>query len=136
MESMKTKRVLGAVGVLIAIAAGINASGCKLLKKVAKSQKYGAIAFDEKTGGWGYSYDKLGEEAAKSAATKKCTTCTVRLTWQKGCGALAQSTTKKEIMTTGTGFNRPAAETAAKAECTSKGGETCKVVVWACNSSK
>ena len=73
---------------------------------------------------------------AKSAATKSAPTCTVRLTWQKGCGALAQSTTKKEIMNAATGFNRPAAENAAKAECTSKGGETCKVVVWACNSSK
>ena len=135
MGSLKMKRTLMAVGVSVAII-GIGASGCKLLQKVAKSQKYGAIAFDEKTGGWGYSFDQLGEETAKSAATKECKTCTVRLTWQKGCGALAQSTTKKEIMNAAIGFNRPAAENAAKAECAAKGGETCKVVVWACNSSK
>jgi hypothetical protein len=59
----------------------------------------------------------------------------VRLTWNQGCGALAQSTSKAEIMTTGTGSNRPAAEGAAKTECASKGGGTCKVLVYACNST-
>lgn len=124
-----------AVSVSIALM-GLGGTGCKLLQKVAKSQKYGAIAFDEKTGGWGYAYDQLGEENAKKAATKECSTCTVRLTWQKGCGALAQSTTKKDIMHAATGFNRPGAETAAKGGCMAAGGENCKVVVWACNSSK
>ncbi len=120
------------IGVL-ALAAGTT--GCKLLKMAAKTQKHAAIAYDEKTGGWGYSYDQLTEDLAKSAATSKCGTCTVRLSWNQGCGALAQSTTKKNVMTTGTGTNRTAAEAAAKAECTSKGGGTCNVLVWACNST-
>ena len=79
-----------------------------------KSQKHAAIAYDEKTGGWGYSYDHLTEDLAKKAATEKCSTCTVKLTWNQGCGALAQSESKKEIMTTATGATRPAAEGAAK----------------------
>ncbi len=117
------------------IALGIGASGCKLLKMAAKTQKHAAIAFDEKTGGWGYSHDQLTEDLAKSAATAKCGSCTVRVTWNQGCGALAQSTTKKNLMTTGLGSNQAAAEGAAKSECASKGGGACNVVVWACNST-
>jgi hypothetical protein len=128
-----TAKIAGFCATLIALAVG--STGCsKVLKEVAKSQKHAAIAYDEKTGGWGYSFDKLTDEIAKSAATEKCSTCTVRLTWNQGCGALAQSTTKKEIMTTGIGTNRPAAEGAAKSDCAAKGGGACKVLVYACNS--
>jgi hypothetical protein len=58
----------------------------------------------------------------------------VRLSWNQGCGALAQSSTKKNLMSAATGSNRPAAEGAARADCLSKGGGTCNIVVWACNS--
>jgi hypothetical protein len=118
------------------IALCIGASGCKLLKMAASTQKHAAIAYDEKTGGWGYSYDQLTEELAKSKATEKCGSCTVKVTWNQGCGALAQSTTKKNIMTTGLGVNQAAAEGAAKSECVAKGGGACNVVVWSCNSTK
>lgn len=117
------------------IALGIGGSGCKVLKEIRKTQKHAAIAYDEKTGGWGYSHDQLTEEIAKKAATEKCSTCTVRATWNQGCGALAQSESKKEIMTTGLGSNRTAAEGAAKADCVAKGGGTCKVLVYSCNST-
>jgi hypothetical protein len=117
------------------VAIGIGGSGCKLLKAVAKTQKHAAIAFDAKTGGWGYSYDQLTEDLANQAATTKCGTCTVQLSWNQGCGALAQSTTKKDLMTTGTGPNRAAAEGAAKSDCVSKGGGTCNVLVYSCNST-
>lgn len=70
-----------------------------------------------------------------STATEKCPHCTVRLTWNQGCGALAQSKTKKDIMTTATGTNRPAAEGAAKTDCVAKGGGTCGVLIYACNST-
>ncbi len=121
---------------LAMIAAGLGATGCNLLKKAAKSQKHAAIAFNEENGGWGYSFDQLTEDLAKKKATEKCPTCTVRLTWNQGCGALAQSTTNNKLMSAATGFNRPAAESAARNDCQSKGGGTCKVVVWACNSTK
>ena len=117
------------------IALGIAGSGCKLLKMVSKSQRHAAIAYDETTGGWGNSFDQLTEDLAKQAATSKCGSCTVRLSWNQGCGALAQSTTKKNVMTTGVGSNRPAAEGAARAECVAKGGGTCNMLVWACNST-
>lgn len=116
---------------------GLGSVGCKkVLQEVRKSQKHAAIAYDEKTGGWGYSYDQLTESIAKTESTKKCSTCTVRVSWNQGCGALAQSTTKKEIMTTALGDTKLAAETAAKTECATKaGGGTCNVLVYACNST-
>jgi hypothetical protein len=130
---------LGRVGKLAGLSVatvvlGVSVGGCKVLKMVSKTQKHAAIAFDEK-GGWGYSYDQLTEDPAKQAATAKCGSCTVRLSWNQGCGALAQSTANKSVMGTGTGSNRAAAEGAAKAECLSKGAGPCNIAVYACNST-
>ncbi len=131
---MRMVKIAGLWVAMIGVCLG--SVGCdKILKAAKKSQKHAAIAYDEKTGGWGYSHDHLSAELAKKAATAKCSTCTVRLTWNQGCGALAQSESKKEIMTTAQGSNRPAAESAAKKECVDKGGGTCKVLVYACNST-
>lgn len=133
---MNLARAAKVVGVSLALSGlCLAGSGCKILKFMAKSQKHAAIAYDEKTGGWGYAFDQLTEDMAKSAATAKCPSCTVRLSWNQGCGALAQSTTKKEIMTTGLGSNRPAAEGAARADCLAKGGTSCNILVYACNST-
>jgi len=135
VESIKIKRALQVTSLSVAmVVVGIGASGCQLLKLIAKSQKHAAIAYDENTGGWGYSFDQLTAELAKQAATAKCPTCTVRLSWNQGCGALAQSTTKKNVMTAATGTTRTAAEGAAKAECVAKGAGACNIAVWACNS--
>lgn len=117
------------------VAVGLLGTGCKLLKLAAKTQRHAAIAYDEKTGGWGYSYNQLTEELAKSASTAKCPTCTVRLAWNQGCGALAQSATKRDIMTTGLGTTKLAAEGAARADCVAKGGGSCNILVYACNST-
>src|SRR5512145_1163287 len=134
MSAGCTWKVAGLLIAVVAFAAG--GLGCdKVLKEVRKSQKHAAIAYDEKTGGWGYSYDQITEDIAKKEATVKCPHCTVRLSWNQGCGALAQSETKAEIMTTGLGTNRPAAESKAKDECKAKGGDKCKVLVYACNST-
>jgi hypothetical protein len=132
------ERMVKIAGLSVAmIGVVLGSLGCdKILKEVKKSQKHAAIAYDEKTGGWGYSHDHLTAELAKKAATEKCSTCTVRLAWNQGCGALAQSESNKEIMTTAQGTNRLAAESAAKKDCVDKGGGTCKVLVYACNSTK
>ena len=134
MASIKIMHVVRGVGLAAAmVSVSVGLSGCNVLKGLAKPQKHGAIAFDEETGGWGYSYNQLTEEMAKAAATKKCSTCTVRLTWQKGCGALAQSESDKTVMSAKTGSTRGSAEGLAKANCLSKGAGPCKVVVWSCN---
>ena len=130
-----TRKMNAAVFTATMVALCIGGTGCKLLKMAAKTQKHAAIAYDEKTGGWGYSYDQLTEELAKKAATAKCSTCTVRLSWNQGCGALAQSTTKKDVMTTATGTTRLAAEGAAKSDCVAKGGGICNTLIYACNST-
>lgn len=123
------------------LCASLGASGCEALENFNKTKKeltgeakYGAIAFDEDKGGWGYSYNQPTEEKAKEAATEKCSSCTVHLTWEGGCAALAQSETDKKVMSAKTGGTRATAEGAAKASCLSKKSGSCKVVVWACNS--
>jgi hypothetical protein len=112
----------------------VGVTGCDVVKGVAMKEKHAAVAFDEETGGWGYSYNQVTAEAAKKEATKKCSTCKVTLTWNKGCGALAQSKKDKKVMSAKTGSTRAAAEGAAKASCLGMGAGPCKVVVWACNS--
>ncbi|MCC6647442.1 MAG: DUF4189 domain-containing protein [Polyangiaceae bacterium] len=131
-----TRKISVAALSLSVLCVGLLGTGCKVLKMAAKTQKHAAIAYDEKTGGWGYSYDQLTEDLAKSAATSKCGTCTVRLSWNQGCGALAQSETKRDIMTTATGATRLAAEGAARAACVGAGGGNCKILVFSCNSTK
>lgn len=131
-------RVAGLSVALFSINLGL--SGCDLVERFAKkkveekvNEKHGAIAFDEDTGGWGYSHDHKSEEAAKKAATKECSTCKVHLTWEKGCAALAQSQKDKNVMSAKKGGTRKAAEGAAEASCLAAGAGPCKVVVWACN---
>lgn len=112
----------------------VGVTGCDVLKGAALKEKHAAVAIDEDTGGWGYSYNQLTADAAEKEATKKCSTCKVQLTWEKGCGALAQSKKDKKVMSAKTGSTRKAAETAAKTSCLGMGAGPCKVAVWACNS--
>lgn len=131
IKIMHPARAVRLAATLVAVSVGLL--GCDILKGLAKSEKHGAIAFDEDTGGWGYSYNQATEERAKTEATKNCSPCTVQLAWQKGCGALAQAESDKKVMGAKTGSTRLAAEGAAKANCLSKGAGPCKVVVWSCN---
>lgn len=146
MKSNKIAFAAKIVGLSLAMfSMTLGLSGCDFLEGFAKKkakekvneklkERYGAIAFDEETGGWGYSHDHKSEEAAKKAATKKCSTCKVHLTWKKGCAALAQSKKDKNVMSAKKGKTRKSAEAAAKASCLSTEGGPCKIVVWSCNS--
>lgn len=134
---MKTQATLrGKFAILLVAMAAIGTTGCDKIKGAALKEKHGAVAFDEETGGWGYSFNQLTEKDAKKKATEKCDTCEVHLTWQKGCGALAQSKKDKKVMSAKTGSSRKSAEAAAKASCLGMGAGPCKVAVWACNSKK
>ncbi len=130
IESMPRAKVV----ILSVAMTVVGATGCDVIKGVALKEKHAAVAFDEETGGWGYSYNQVTAKAAKKEATKKCSTCEVHLTWNKGCGALAQSKKDKKVMSAKTGSTRAAAESAAKASCLGMGAGPCKVAVWACNS--
>lgn len=112
----------------------LGATGCDVIKGVALKEKHGAVAFDENTGGWGYSFNQITAEVAAKEATKKCKTCKVHLTWKSGCGALAQSNKDAKVMSAKTGSTETAAKAAAKTSCLGMGAGPCKVVVWACNS--
>jgi len=142
VQSSKIMCVAKVAGLsVVMFTVSLGATGCETIEKFNKTKKelsgeakYGAIAFDEDKGGWGYSYNQPTEKKAGEKATKKCTTCTVHLTWEGGCAALAQSKKDKKVMSAKTGGTRLAAEGAAKANCLSKEAGPCKVVVWACNS--
>ena len=58
----------------------------------------------------------------------------MHLTWNRGCGALAQSKKDKKVMVAKTGKTRKSAEAAAKKACKEEGKGDCKIAVWACNS--
>ena len=122
------------IAILSVVMAAVGATGCDVLKGVALKEKHGAVAFDEETGGWGYSFNQLTAEAAKKKATKKGSSCEVHWSWKKGCGALAQAKKDKKVMSAKTGGTRATAEGAAKASCLGMGAGPCKVAVWACNS--
>jgi len=141
VQSSKIMIVAKAVGLSVAVfSASLGVTGCETLEKFNKTKKeltgkakYGAIAFDEEKGGWGYSFNQPTEKKAGEKATKKCPNCTVHLTWEGGCAALAQSKKDNKVMSAKTGGTRLTAEGAAKANCLSKEAGPCKVVVWACN---
>jgi hypothetical protein len=127
-STLQTKAVLLSLAL---VAFGLL--GCDVVKGVALKEKHAAVAYDEEAGGWGYSYDQVTAKAAEKEATKKCDTCKVHLTWNKGCGALAQSKEDKRVLAAETGISRGTAEMKAKKACKEKGAGSCKVVVWACN---
>ncbi len=131
---MKVEKPGVEVALLSMAMLAVGVTGCDVVKGVALKEKHAAVAYDEETGGWGYSYNQLTAKAAEKEATKKCKTCTVHLTWNKGCGALAQSKEDKKVLVAETGISRGIAEMAAKKACKEKGKGDCKVVVWACNS--
>jgi len=132
---MSPKAAHGAKGTLLAVALlAVGVAGCDVVKGVALKEKHAAVAYDEDTGSWGYSYNQLTAKAAEKEATKKCDTCKVHLTWNKGCGALAQSKDDKKVLVAETGISRGLAEMAAKKACKEMDKGDCKVVVWACNS--
>lgn len=142
MQSSKIVSVVKVVSLSVAMfSVSFGVLGCEALEKFNKTKKevtgkakYGAIAFDEDKGGWGYSYNQPTEKKAEEKATEKCSTCKVHLTWEGGCAALAQSEKDKKVMSAKTGSTQAAAEGAAKANCLSKKAGPCKVAVWACNS--
>jgi hypothetical protein len=125
-------KVFGLATAMISLSSGLV--GCNILKRFAKIEKQGAIAYSEATGASGFSFNRVTEDAAKEEAMKKCgDSCTVALTWKKGCGALARSDSDMKVFGAKTASSRLTAEGAAKANCMSKGAGFCKVVAWACN---
>ncbi|APB33462.1 hypothetical protein GlitD10_1142 [Gloeomargarita lithophora Alchichica-D10] len=93
-------------------------------------ESFGAIALGKNSSRFGYSYDWKNSSQATQRALRECGSpdCQVVLTFNNGCGAVAESANRTGV---GTGKTRNLAEQAALKLCNEPG---CKVTVWACNS--
>ena len=123
------------------IHSGWFAAGCLLAlalssPHVADAQPYGAIAYDDKTGSWGASYNEGSQERANARALGECRKhardCGVVVRfWGEQCAAYA--TGAGTAAGWGTGDTHGAAERSAVAACNSQ-GRGCEARVWSCNA--
>lgn len=91
----------------------------------------GALAASPDGSGWGSSWGYTSRSAAGQSAISACRgTCRVVLTFSGGCGAYAIGGSAKA---TGKGGTKGAAENAAMKACRAKGGNSCRVLVSACD---
>jgi len=98
-----------------------------------KSSKanWGAIAYNTKTGSFGYVVDAPSKRNAESEAFKQCgSDCDLIKTFRNACGAIAA---RPKHAAWDTGASRAIAEAKALSKCRS---ESCKIAVWACTGEK
>jgi hypothetical protein len=94
------------------------------------TDNFGAIAYNEEDGSYGYAYDYDTQGEANKAAIGECGKgCKVVLRLKNECGAIAQSSSHYGWAN---GSNRKTAEAGALEQC----GKGCKVVAWTCTSRK
>ncbi len=92
---------------------------------------YGAIAFSQDDGSYGYAYDYDSRASAESQALAKCGTdsCSVVLWFMNACGALA--TGDGNAYGTGWASSRGEAERIAMSNCEANG---CSILAWVCTT--
>jgi len=103
--------------------------------RTADAQPYGAIAYDEKTGSWGISYNETSQGRANAQALGECRKhakgCDVVVRfWGELCAAYA--TGAGSAAGWGTGDSHGVAERNAVSACSAK-GKRCEPRVWSCN---
>jgi Domain of unknown function (DUF4189) len=98
--------------------------------RLGKRQLWGAIAYNSKSGAFGYAVDLKTKREAETEAFRQCGDCDVIKTFRDSCGAIAERP-KKFVWETGA--SREIVERKVLQKC---GGAECKIVVWACTSEK
>jgi hypothetical protein len=98
--------------------------------RVGKRQLWGSIAYDSKSGVYGYAVDRKTKREAETEAFRQCGDCDVIKTFRDSCGAIADRPKK---FAWETGASREIAERKALQKC---GTAECKIAVWACTSEK
>lgn len=103
-----------------------------------QATKYGAIAYSDKTTGFGYSHDYASKAAADSAAIGYCEQsangpgdCRVLISFYNNCGALAGAS--NGAYGAGWGDGPQDAGQAAVQVCQQYGGQDCRVAQTVCN---
>ena len=95
-----------------------------------KRQLWGSIAYNSKTGVFGFAVDRKTKRDAETDAFRQCGDCDVIKTFRDSCGAIAE---KPKKFAWETGASREIAERKALQKC---GGAECRIAVWACTSEK
>jgi len=101
---------------------------------VKAEDNYGAIAYSESTGKWGYSYDYGCRRQAENAALHRCKSgaCEIKVWFKNACGALAKGSGGALGWSWATSGRREA-ESVALSECRTR-GSNCRIICWACTS--
>jgi uncharacterized protein DUF4189 len=98
---------------------------------------YGAVAYDQTTGRYGFSWSKPTQDQANEGARKDCGSdkCRVIPVPPAKCGALANSADPKESNAWGVSIreNKSAAELAAIQNCQQRTSGQCKIRGSECN---
>ncbi len=112
----------------------IPALWMSVLSLVSLPGFYAAIAYDPKSGAYGFAYDQLTPVAAGRRALEKCGSpgCALVLEFVDGCGAFA--TGPNAAVGTGIDYTRSTAEQKALTRCQAL-ASNCQVKVWTCNST-
>jgi len=116
-------------GLLFSLAAfATDAAGAR----VGKRQLWGSIAYNSKSGTYGYAVDRKTKREAETEAFHQCgPDCDVIKTFRDACGAIANRPRKYAW---DTGASREIAERKALTRCGDEA--SCKITVWACTSEK
>ena len=94
-------------------------------------QPWGAIAYNSKSGAYGYAVDRASKRAAESEAFRRCgNDCDVTRTFRNACGAIAND---ERHFAWSTGATREMAKQKALEKCNPG---TCEIAVWACTGGK
>jgi uncharacterized protein DUF4189 len=116
------------VGLLVTLAFfSIDAAAARY----GKRQLWGSIAYNTKSGSYGYAVDRRTRRDAETEAFRLCgANCDLVRTFRDSCGAVAA---RPKRVASDTGASREIAEAKALKKC---GGNECKIAVWACTSEK
>ena len=122
-----TPRALAIALVLLALLIfALDAAGARY----GKRQLWGAIAFNSKSGSYGYSVDRKTKREAEMDAFRQCgSNCDLIRPFRDACAAVASKPTRTS---SDTGASREIAEMKAMKKC----GSDCAIKVWACTTEK
>jgi hypothetical protein len=119
------RAITGALILLALLIVALDAAAARSGSK----QLWGAIAYNSKTGAYGYAVDVKTKRDAETEAFRQCgSNCDQLHTFKDACGAVAAG--KRAVYEPGA--SRQIAEARALAKC----GDGCTIKVWACTSEK
>jgi hypothetical protein len=124
-------------GIRVALVAASLAALALVVGAAPAHAAFGAFAYDETTGKYGYSWNETSEKKAEEAALKGCASDGCKIVFRTGsnqCGAFAMTSSGK-VWGGATRPKRDAAEKAALENCQKRAaaGGQCKVRGSGCN---